>query len=142
MHAQHHFLSLKHLHRYVCLPISFSLSISSINLICLFSLSCSFLSIIIIIPPDFIVYSSYYTPNIYRKGERDFPLLNKTSVYSAVSAHLSTNIYCRWFDWIISSKTCITEASLVTYHLTKLICFKIAQRICADVLADLFNCSS
>lgn len=88
--------------------------------------------------PQLFIHRSYIYTSLTISKKEGYPLLFNTSL----SAHLSTNIYCRWFDWIISSKTCITETSLVTYHLTKLICFKISQRICTDFLTYLFNSSS
>ena len=88
--------------------------------------------------PQLFIHRSYIYTSLTISKKEGYPLLFNTSL----SAHLSTNIYCRWFDWIISSKTCITETSLVTYHFTKLICFKISQRICTDFLTYLFNSSS
>ena len=88
--------------------------------------------------PQLFIHRSYIYTSLTISKKEGYPLLFNTSL----SAHLSTNIYCRWFDWIISSKTCITEACLVTYHLTKLICFKISQRICTNFLTYLFNSSS
>ena len=88
--------------------------------------------------PQLFIHRSYIYTSLTISKKEGYPLLFNTSL----SAHLSTYINCWWFNRIVTCKAGITETSLVTYHLTKLICFKISQRICADFLTYLFNSSS
>lgn len=88
--------------------------------------------------PQLFIHRSYIYTSLTISKKEGYPLLFNTSL----SAHLSTYINCWWFNRIVTCKAGITETSLVTYHLTKLICFKISQRICTDFLTYLFNSSS
>lgn len=88
--------------------------------------------------PQLFIHRSYIYTSLTISKKEGYPLLFNTSL----SAHLSTYINCWWFNRIVTCKAGITETSLVTYHLTKLICFKISKRICTDFLTYLFNSSS
>lgn len=88
--------------------------------------------------PQLFIHRSYIYTSLTISKKEGYPLLFNTSL----SAHLSTYINCWWFNRIVTCKAGITEACLITYHLTKLICFKISQRICTDFLTYLFNSSS
>ena len=88
--------------------------------------------------PQLFIHRSYIYTSLTISKKEGYPLLFNTSS----SAHLSTYINCWWFNRIVTCKAGITETSLVTYHLTKLICFKISKRICTDFLTYLFNSSS
>lgn len=88
--------------------------------------------------PQLFIHRSYIYTSLTISKKEGYPLLFNTSL----SAHLSTYINCWWFNRIVTCKAGITETSLVTYHLTKLVCFKISKRICTDFLTYLFNSSS
>ena len=88
--------------------------------------------------PQLFIHRSYIYTSLTISKKEGYPLLFNTSL----SAHLSTYINCWWFNRIVTCKAGITETSLVTYHLTKLICFKISKRICTDFLTYLFYSSS
>ena len=88
--------------------------------------------------PQLFIHRSYIYTSLTISKKEGYPLLFNTSL----SAHLSTYINCWWFNRIVTCKAGITETSLVTYHLTKLICFKISKRIYTDFLTYLFNSSS
>ena len=88
--------------------------------------------------PQLFIHRSYIYTSLTISKNEGYPLLFNTSL----SAHLSTYINCWWFNRIVTCKAGITETSLDTYHLTKLICIKISKRICTDFLTYLFNSSS
>ena len=73
--------------------------------------------------PQLFIHRSYIYTSLTISKKEGYPLLFNTSL----SAHLSTYINCWWFNRIVTCKAGITEACLITYHLTKLVCFKVSK---------------
>ena len=73
--------------------------------------------------PQLFIHRSYIYTSLTISKKEGYPILFNTSL----SAHLSTYINCWWFNRIVTCKAGITEACLITYHLTKLVCFKVSK---------------
>ena len=73
--------------------------------------------------PQLFIHRSYIYTSLTISKKEGYPLLFNTSL----SAHLSTYINCWWFNRIVTCKAGITEACLISYHLTKLVCFKVSK---------------